>query len=172
MSTVEEEIDAQWARVFDLTSRAFGGTLEGPRSGAEPQQMYTDLLERCPVRDLGDGFYSLTSMADVQFINRHPDVLQGTKYLGSDRPAIPLGIDGDEHRKYRKLLDPVFSPTRIAPLAGRVEKLAAELIEGFVADGRVDAYHGWCEPLPSSIFLSIMGLPQDQLADFIRFKDY
>jgi len=172
MSTVEEEIDAQWARVFELNARAFGGDLEGPRSTAAPQEAYVDLMARCPVRDLGNGFFSVTSMADVQFINRHPDVLQGTKYLGSDRPAIPLGIDGPEHRKYRKLLDPVFSPTRIAPLAGRVEKLAADLIESFVDRGRVDAYHEWCEPLPSSIFLSIMGLPQEQLDDFIRFKDY
>jgi cytochrome P450 len=167
-----EEMEAEYRRVFELSDRAYGATeLAGPRRGAEPQEMYTELLDRCPARDLGDGFYSLTTMADVQHVTRNPGIVQGTRYLGSDRPAIPLGLDGPEHKKYRKLLDPVFTAARVAPLADNVRALAGELIDGFVGDGHVDAYRTWCEPLPSTIFLSIMGLPMDGLEDFLRFKD-
>ena len=31
-------------------------------------------------------------------------------YMGAGRPLIPLMLDGDEHTKYRKLLDPLFAP--------------------------------------------------------------
>ena len=61
--------------------------------------------------------WSLKTMADIQFVTRHPAVEQGSKYLGSDRPAIPLGLDGDLHRKYRRLIDPIFTAKKVAPLA-------------------------------------------------------
>jgi cytochrome P450 len=51
-----------------------------------------------------------------------------------------------------------------------VRALAAEMIDGFLADGRVDAYAQWCEPLPSSIFLSVMGLPLADLDGLLHFK--
>ena len=140
------------------------------RSSATPQQFYVDLMERSPVVHF-DGGVQLLRMADILHINRHPDTRQASKYLGSTRPAIPLGLDGPEHTKYRKLLDPVFSPKRVAPLADPVRALAHEMIDGFIDAGSADAYHDWCEPLPSMIFLTILGLPTDELDDFLRFKN-
>jgi cytochrome P450 len=170
--SVSEQIDHQYRQVFELLTRGYGADeFLGPRQSAEPQEMYAELLERCPVRDLGDGYFALTKMADVQYVTRHPQVRQGTTYLGSDRPAIPLGLDGPEHKKYRKLLDPVFAAQRIAPLATNVAALAGELIDGFIDDKQVEAYRIWCEPLPSTIFLSIMGLPMDSLPEFLHFKE-
>ena len=64
-----------------------------------------------------NGTVTLLRMADILYVNKHHDVEQASKYLGSNRPAIPLGLDGPEHRKYRRLLDPVFTAKRIAPLA-------------------------------------------------------
>jgi cytochrome P450 len=110
-------------------------------------------------------------MEDILAVTKRRDVEQSSKYLGSTRPAIPLGLDGPEHTKYRRLLDPVFSARRIAPLADRVRDLAGRMIDEFLADGSVNAYSRWCEPLPSSIFLSILGLPQKDLGDFLRFKE-
>ena len=145
--------------------------LAAARTTATPQQMYADLAARTPVRKLGESFYSLLTMDDILFVNKHHGVEQASKYLGSNRPAIPLGLDGSEHRKYRRLLDPVFTARRIAPLADSVRQLAHDMIDSFVAAGRVDAYQEWCEPLPSSIFLSIMGLPMEDLGAFLNFKN-
>jgi cytochrome P450 len=145
---------------------------DGPRSTACPQQYYVDLMERTPVVfDAQADMYQLLKMEDVLFVNRHPDTRQSSKYLGSTRPAIPLGLDGDEHRKYRKLLDPVFAPKQVEPLGAQIRELANELIDGFVDAGQADGYRAWAEPLPSTIFLTILGLPTDQLSDFLRFKN-
>lgn len=140
------------------------------RSSATPQQFYVDLTQRSPVVQF-EGGVQLLRMEDILFVNRHRDTLQASKYLGSSRPAIPLGLDGPDHTKYRKLLDPVFSPKRVAPLADQVRSLAHEMIDGFIDSGTADAYHDWCEPLPSVIFLTILGLPTDELDDFLHFKN-
>jgi cytochrome P450 len=146
--------------------------LQAPHESACPHQMYADLHQRGAVRPLDpDGqYFSLNTMADVLFATRHPAVEQGSKYLGSDRPAIPLGLDGAIHKQYRHLIDPIFTAKRVAPLAPNVRHLANELIDGFIDAGAVEAHGSWCEPLPSTIFLSIMGLPMADLADFIKFK--
>ena len=141
------------------------------RATAEPMPMYVERAARCPVERLRDDFVVLLRMDDILYVNKHHDVEQASKYLGSSRPAIPLGLDGAEHRKYRRLLDPVFTAKRVAPLAENVRALADEMIDGFVDEGEVAAYTRWCEPLPSTIFLSILGLPLADLGDFLHFKD-
>jgi cytochrome P450 len=141
------------------------------RTTVEPQPLYVKLAAECPVARISEGAVILLTMDDVLYVNKHRDVEQASKFLGSNRPAIPLGLDGPEHTRYRRLLDPVFSAKRVAPLAEQVRKLANEMIDGFIGTHRVDAYREWCEPLPSQIFLSIMGLPMEDLPDFLRFKE-
>ena len=165
-----ERIMAMNFRILDLVFAA-EPEMTAARAGATPQASYVELAARCPVREIGDKMYSLLRMDDILFVNKHPAVEQGSKYLGSDRPAIPLGLDGAEHRKFRRLLDPVFTAKRVAPLAAGVRDLANQLIDGFIGEGEADVYQRWCEPLPSTIFLSIMGLPMGDLEDFIHFKN-
>jgi len=141
------------------------------RATAEPQRMYSDLLAQCPVIRHDKGVVTLLSMDDILFVNKHRQVRTASRYLGSNRPAIPLGLDGTEHTKYRRLLDPVFTAKRIAPLADQVRALAHQIIDGFIDDHHVEAYRTWCEPLPSQIFLSIMGLPMEDLPGFLNFKE-
>ncbi len=45
------------------------------------------------------------------------------------------------------------------------------MIDGFVDDGEVDVNVQWCQPLPSTIFISILGLPLEDLHSFMRFKN-
>ena len=141
------------------------------RGGATPQAMYVSQVKRCPVSDHGDGMYSLWNKEDILFITRHKMVEQGSKYLGSTEKAIPLGLDGPLHTKYRRLIDPIFTAKKMAPLASRVREFANDIIDSFIDDGAADVYHQWCEPLPSTVFLTIMGLPFEDLDDFIRFKN-
>jgi cytochrome P450 len=171
MADVKFDLEDQ-AKVYEYGLMAFAEPeLAAARTQPEPQAMYVDLIGNQPVRELCPHVYSLVRMDDILFVNKHPNVQQASKFLGSNRPAIPLGLDGAEHRKYRKLLDPVFTARRVEPLAPQVRELAHRLIDGFIEVGEVDAYRQWCEPLPSSMFLSIMGLPMDDLPDFLHFKD-
>jgi cytochrome P450 len=144
----------------------------------EPQTaVYRPLLEETPVlRREYDGSFVVSNHADVVFLNQHPAVLgNGTAGvpMGGDQKLIPLDLDGPDHRKYRRLLDPLFSPkaktSQIARLEPVVRTLANELIDGFAADGQVEAYHAFCAPLPTIIFVDLMGLPQSDRDFFLQF---
>ena len=166
------DVDTELARMY-ATQAAWDAVPEraAARSSAEPQGMYVELAKQCPVVRNDNGVVTLLTMDDILFVNKHRQVEQASKFLGSNRPAIPLGLDGPEHTKYRRLLDPVFTAKRVAPLADQVRALANKLVDGFIDAGEVKAYHDWCEPLPSQIFLSIMGLPMEDLPGFLRFKE-
>jgi cytochrome P450 len=142
----------------------------------DPQGAYVELQTRCPMGRTASGV-SILKMSDLVEINRHPDILgaggatapRGT--LGAERPLIPLDIDGEDHRKYRRLLDPLFAPKRVELLVPVVRQRTNELIDEFVDAGRTDAYASFCEPLPSSIFVDLMGVPRADVAQFQSFKD-
>ncbi len=141
------------------------------RAGLEPQKLYAGLAADASVAYAPSGIPVLLTMDDILFVNKSRSVEQGSKFLGSNRPAIPLGLDGPEHTKYRRLLDPVFTAKKVAPLAEQVADLANRMIDEFIDRHEVDVYHDWCEPLPSQIFLSIMGLPTEDLPGFLNFKE-
>jgi cytochrome P450 len=170
--TDTEQTEREQAAQFEQMGIAFGDE-EGSkaRASAEPQSMYVDRAARCPVVRNADGSVQLLRMEDMLWVNRSRDVEQASKYLGSNRKAIPLGLDGPEHTKYRRLLDPVFTARRIAPLETNVRELANSLIDTFIDEGEVNVNKLWCQPLPSTIFISILGLPRDHLDDFMRFKN-
>jgi cytochrome P450 len=46
-----------------------------------------------------------------------------------------------------------------------------ELIDTFIERGRAELYEELCQPLPSSIFVDMMGVPRDDMATFLAFKD-
>ena len=141
------------------------------RASAEPQQMYVELQARCPVRDLGDNMYAAAAARRRAVPQQAPWRRAGVEVPGERSPRDParprwsrsIGSTDDCSTRCSPL-------KRIATLEEPVRQLANEMIDRFVADGAVDAYSVWCEPLPSTIFLRIMGLPMDDLESFLHFK--
>jgi cytochrome P450 len=131
------------------------------------------------VRRNDDGSVTIVRLEDALEVTKRRDVHSMSPdmvrvagaVMGAGRPLIPLMLDGDEHTKYRKLLDPLFAPRIVAGLEPRVRELAHGLIDGFAADGRVELYATFCEPLPSMVFLTLLGLPLDDLPFLLWFKD-
>lgn len=115
---------------------------------------------------------AVTKRRDVHSISPEAAALMSASSLTpTGRPLIPLMLDGEEHTKYRKLLDPLFAPKQVARIEARTRELCDELIDGFAPDGHVDLYDRYCNPLPSQIFLALLGLPLEDL-DFLQwFKD-
>ncbi len=151
-----------------------------------PQELHVRKLAH-GIEQMMPGLVTLRKMRDIQALTRSRAVRQfgggdlasmlssggeGAQLgLGGHHVAIPLELNGAEHTKWRKILDPLFAPKKVAFLEGRIRERAEELIESFIAGGEVDAYAEWCDPLPSSIFLSIMGIPQTEREHFTAFKN-
>jgi cytochrome P450 len=122
-----------------------------------------------------DTTVTLMRMADIADVTHRPEVRStpgaADAYLGAPEALIPLQIDGEAHRNYRRLLDPLFAPRAVARLEEHVRRLADGLIDGFVEKGSVEFYEEFCVPLPCTIFLELLGLPFDDLEFLLWFKD-
>jgi len=141
-----------------------------------PQAMYKMLRDHMPVMTVEHEMMTGTSVAlhdDVMHVLQNPDVFSslGAAEIGQIRPLIPLEIDPPEHLKYRKLLDPLFSPRRVAELESSTRALVNPLIDAVIDDGECNFPRALAEPLPSQVFLTMFGLPVERTAEFIELKD-
>jgi cytochrome P450 len=80
---------------------------------------------------------------------------------------VPVEMDGAEHRSYRRLLIPLFSPRRMRLLDEEIRSLARELIAGFIDRGRCDVVADYARPMVSGMFLRLMDWPD---GDRIRLE--
>jgi len=87
------------------------------------------------------------------------------------RPLIPIQNDPPEHKLYRRLFDPLFSPRAVNPLAPSIARLVNELIDGFEARGECVLDRELGVPLPTQVFLTMMGLPLSDTELLLELKD-
>lgn len=72
---------------------------------------------------------------------------------------LPISLDGEMHRLFRRLIEPAFSPTAVQGYAAKARQLAIDLIEGFYADGRCEFVVDFALVMPLSVFLWLADLP-------------
>jgi cytochrome P450 len=138
-----------------------------------PQPVYHRLQEEAPLLDTPVGVM-LTRHEDVMFALRNPELFTSDMdaiHLGNDRPLIPLQIDPPDHLRYRKLLDPLFAPREINRLESEVRALTNQLIDDFIERGEVEYAEAFAIPLPCTVFLALMGLPQADLPRLLDLKN-
>ena len=144
------------------------------RNAAEPQPFYRRVRDAGAVVPGVFGGFQVVRRAEVEYALQHPDAFSSAMEavdLGQKRPLIPLQMDPPDHVKYRRLLDPVFSPREMAKLEPRVSSLVNGLIDGFIDRGECDFASEFAVPLPSSVFLALMGMPYSDLDMFLEMKD-
>jgi len=159
-----------------------GFDMGDPELNRHPQPGYRMLRDSGPVVRL-PGVIPSRANADAHLVGRHADVVTVLRspdvfssrfdavHIGQVRPLIPLQIDPPDHAKYRKLLDPLFAPRRIALLEDRTRALVSDLVEAVADDGGCNYHAAVSEPLPSTVFLELLGLPVSRAAEFIALKD-
>ncbi|HEY3843815.1 MAG TPA: cytochrome P450 [Acidimicrobiales bacterium] len=144
-----------------------------PEMAANPQPFFK-LMRDEPVMVLEGMGVLLSRKAEIDEALRHPEVFSSNMDavdLKNVRPMIPLQIDPPEQKKYRKLLDPLFSPRKMVLMEESVAVLVNDLIDRFVDRGEVDFAKEFSIPFPSQVFLTLLGLPLDQLERFLIMKD-
>jgi cytochrome P450 len=158
------------------TQEESGGTLGDFTN--DPQPMYRMMREGMEPFSLVDGLDGgeMGLIVHRRYIDeafRQPDLFASTEVvdLQNVRPMIPLSVDPPDHKKYRKILDPLFAPRAMARLEEPVAKLANQLMDGFEGQKEIDFAQSFSIPLPSQIFITLLGLPLDELSRFLTMKD-
>jgi cytochrome P450 len=116
----------------------------------------------------------LSRLADIEMALKRTELFSSNMDavdLGNLRPLIPLQIDPPEHAKYRRVLDPLFTPREMARREPRVTELVNEMIDGFADRGECDFHAEVAVPLPCTVFLQLLGLPLEDLDTLLAWKD-
>lgn len=91
--------------------------------------------------------------------------------LGEPVRLNPIEIDPPRHHAYRKVLNPFFTPKAIKEFDAPVRQCCRELIAKFKDRAECEFVSEFAVPFPSYVFLDLMDMPRDRLADFIAWQD-
>src|SRR5215471_8367491 len=139
-----------------------------PETFDSPYRVDSELRERCPVAhsNAWGGFWALLKYDDVlnalsdpsTFITSKQNVVPKLAFTGR-RP--PLHFDPPEHTPYRKALNPLLRPERIAKLEAPIRKIAKELLEPLVSRGSADLCEDFSSHLTIRVFALWMNVPEN-----------
>ncbi len=131
------------------------------------------------VRDAGrvvfiDGWYYLSHRDDVLAALRNPELFSSEKafdILGSPIPLVPIAFDPPEHTRFRKILQPFFSPHTLKEMLPSLQKQAIDIVDEIAKKGECEVVADLAIPYPSQVFLTLFGLPLKDLDRLVVWKD-
>ncbi|WP_411342008.1 cytochrome P450 [Sphingopyxis sp. J-6] len=89
---------------------------------------------------------------------------------GETFPSIPLGIDPPDHGRYRKFLNPWFTPVAMNDMEPKIRAIVTEMIDAVVGDGEVDIAYDFGRIYPVRVFLNLMGFPFSMFDQFLEWE--
>src|ERR1700741_3717518 len=131
------------------------------------------------LRDAGpvvfmNGAYYLTRREDVLAALCQPNLFSAQLALqppGSPLPVLPSAFDPPEHTRYRKILQPYFSPQGLTKSRPVLQRHAAEMIDALAGRGKCEAMADFANLYPFQGFLALYGMPLEDLDRVIDWKD-
>lgn len=173
------------------TSRPEHFSLLDPKTQSDPFAMYEAMQEAPGIYRMPEtGFYIVSRYADLRAVLMDSDTfsnkvdrasLQGpensaklTSYMeakGWPHVSTLQRSDAPEHRRYRKLVDRVFTVGRVRAMTPHIEEVAHTLIDTFAERGECEFISEYAMLLPGTILAEEMGLPPENVATFKSWAD-
>lgn len=161
-----------------LTSTETPGTLRDGDTGrlvvdlldpalyqSNPHHVWTWMRENEPVyRDARNGLWAITRHADVMDVERRSTVFvsgQGYRANWATEEINMIAQDDPRHRQQRMLVQPKLTRAAVAPREPELQALAAELIDGFIGDGRLEVVQQLSGQLPARLTCRLLGFPEE-----------
>lgn len=123
---------------------------------------------------LMDGWYYLTHRDDVLHALRSPEIYSSSKafdMLGSPLPLVPIAFDPPEHTRFRKILQPFFSPHTLNAMLPSLQGQIVEIIDRIAPKRQCEVVTDIAIPYPSQVFLTLYGLPLGDRDQLVKWKD-
>ena len=174
---------------FDLIAPQAYGRQGAPHDQWEALRRTEGLVHCAP--EGFDPFYPVTRHDEICEVSKQPDrflnrfgivleseeqkqIIEADQGLGRMRSVI--GMDPPEHRDYRKVAAPWFTPRAISSIAPIVEESARHLVDRLVE--RSSSGEGECEVAndvaaahPLRILSTILGVPRDREPQLLRLTN-
>jgi cytochrome P450 len=130
----------------------------------------------CPVArsDRHGGFWVVSGYSGALSVAQNWEVFSsahGLAILPSNGVVrnLPVETDPPEHRSYKRLINPYFTPAAVAPWEQPTRDLVTRLIDGFIEDGTCEFMDAFARPLPSLAFFDLaIHAPAEDLEEVAR----
>ena len=171
---------------FDDIGKTFSSNIDSPypifkKMRHENPVMHGDILEkfgipsRASAADGSRPVVSLFKYRDIMHVLRNPAIFTSgllLEGLGTFLGRIITGMDGNEHRRTRTLLQPVFSPSAMKEWDSTIIRPTLDsMLDQLAQRGSADLLHDFALHFPLRIIYSILGLPKDQV-DIEQFSTW
>ena len=137
-------------------------------SGAQPAGCHwalaDELRETGPVffNTFAQGYWIFTRHDAVRDIYKTPELFSSESITPWQPDPIyrfvPTQIDAPDHIKYRRIVNPWFSPRAMDAAEARMRGLCRRLVEDLAASGGCDFVTGFALRFPTEAFLSVIGI--------------
>jgi cholest-4-en-3-one 26-monooxygenase len=131
-------------------------------------ERYAWFREHEPVAwDAGNELWGVFRHRDVSEIETRDDVfISSDQHKGGYRPNIPadpamIGLDNPVHSQRRKLVSRRFTPRAVAQREDHVRAIVTELLDGALANGRVEIVGELASVLPARMIGWLLGFPDE-----------
>lgn len=124
------------------------------------------LRDRAPVVVQG-GIRLLTRRDDVLAALRNPAVfapLRRTTFAAFGVEGVPVSHQGAAHRRYRRILNPLFSPHSVAASEASLRELAAGLVDAVAARGECEVIGDVADAFAGQALMLAVGFPREDWA--------
>ncbi len=170
MTDTAAELD--WANDYDIFDRRFV---------QDPYAITAQLRGHEPLAhtDRWGGSWLPTRYEDIQAIAHDVEHFSSVEITVAPIPATydehgnrrrsVIASDPPEHTPERRILLPFFSPKAVERYAEGTRELCNRFIDGFIADGRVDAAERYARQLPPRIIARILGIDPERADDFTEW---
>lgn len=112
------------------------------------------------------GHWTLTRYDVIQDAALSPDVFSSRDIFvpqGTSPHLIPTNSDAPMHRKYRRLMEPFFTPKALARVTESARNVAIELIESIRPKGHCEFVSEFSAIMPVMAFMELVNLPKEDL---------
>src|SRR5882757_6031931 len=123
-----------------------------------------------------NGAWVLTRAEDIRHAYQTSELFSSKggagffQLAGEDWDMIPLELDPPLHTAYRALLNPIFAQAKINALEAGVRETAVGLIDKIAAEKGCEFMTQFGRRFPISIFLRLLGLPQEEAPKFVAWE--
>lgn len=162
-----------WSRDFDDRDTAFAQLRrEAPVSWQPPIE-----TPGLPDRRHEAGFWAVTTVTEIAYVSRHPQLFSSEIGQVSVRPAPfrldpnMLVVDAPDHTELRRVVGSAFTPAALATLEASIDRHARRIILRARHKGSFDFVSEVAAPLPLLTLAALLGIPATEVDAFVAAAD-
>jgi len=113
------------------------------------------------------GVWIFTHGDDIRAGLQQPELFSSRFLDAGMPPMIPIFLDPPDHTRYRRLLNPLFTPAVVHTMEESIRTRFVHLIDGVRDNGGCDFVAEVAVQFPTKVFTSWIGLPEDDTGSFV-----